>query len=290
MIEKYREAGRIAKNVMEFGLKLIKVDASYLDIVESIEKRIHELGAKPAFPVNISINNIGAHDTADLNDSRVLKEGDLVKLDIGVHVDGYIADMARTVSLGSEDEEMIKVAERALKEAIKNMIPGNNVSTVSSIIEDTIKDSCFRPIVNLTGHGLDRYDLHAKLEFPNVRTNINYELKEGDVFALEPFVTNGAGMVKETNKVLIYRLISESPTRMRESRKILAMARNYSGLPFSKRWIASGISPVKLNLILKQLVDNGSLYEYPVLREADNGNIAQAEDTVVVRDRPEVIT
>ncbi|MCK4635071.1 MAG: type II methionyl aminopeptidase, partial [Candidatus Aenigmarchaeota archaeon] len=143
------------------------------------------------------------------------------------------------------------------------------------------------------GHQLDKYKLHAGIEFPNVKTSIKYQLKEGDVFAIEPFVTDGSGKVIETEKSLIYMFLSDRPARFPESRKILEMAKeDFHELPFTKRWILNkiNISPIKLNLILRQLEQISSLYGYPALREIKNGYVAQAEHTVIVGDKPLITT
>ncbi len=294
ILEKYKKAGKIHKECLEFGSKLIKPDARIIDVVERIEEKIKNMGGEFAFPVNISINETAAHDTADIGDERVFKDGDLVKLDIGVHIDGYIADGACTISLNSGKEDLIKTARNALNEALKIMKPGIKISHISDVIEQTIRNSGFIPVKNLTGHALGQYKLHAGIEIPNVRTILNYELKEGDVFAVEPFVTDGSGKVIETEKALIYMFLNDKPTRFPESRKILSIAKDkFYGLPFTKRWIIQKIpslSQLKLNLILRQLVQNNSLHEYPALREIKNGYVAQAEHTIIVSDKPIITT
>jgi methionyl aminopeptidase len=169
------------------------------------------------------------------------------------------------------------------------MVPGKRINEISEVIEKIIRSAGYRPIINLTGHGLDCWDLHARTEVPNVKNDNKYELKAGDVFAIEPFVTDGNGRVIESGRVLIYRWISDAPTRFREGRRILMMARDrWHGLPFTKRW--AGITPLRLSMILRDLTHSGALYEYPVLREQARGIIAQAEHTVIVGEKPEVIT
>jgi methionyl aminopeptidase len=293
ILEKYMKAGKICKECLAFGSGLIKPGAKILDVINRIEEKIGKSEAGFAFPINISVNEVAAHDTADIGDVRAFKEGDLVKLDIGVQIDGYIADSAVTISLNSGKEELYKAAQKALNEAIKLMTPGTGVPTVSEAIENAIRSAGFNPIKNLTGHGLDQYKLHSRIEFPNIKTDINYVLEEGDVFAIEPFVTDGSGKVTETERSLIFMFLSDRPTRFPESRKILEMARDkFHGLPFAKRWLTREIhiSPVKLNLILRQLVQNNSLYEYPNLREIAGGFVAQAEHTIIVGDKPIVTT
>lgn len=294
IIENYKKAGQITKECLEFGSVLIKPGVKIIEVVEKIEEKIAASGSGMAFPVNISTNEFAAHDTADVGDERVFNQGDLVKLDLGVHVDGYIADSAVTVSLNSGREDLYRTAQKALSEALKVMIPGMHVFTVSEIIEETIRGAGFSPIRNLTGHALDRYTLHAGIEFPNIKTDVRYQLKDGDVFAIEPFVTDGSGKVVDTDRNMIYMFLSDRPSRFPESRKILEMAKeDFHGLPFTKRWVVKkipNIPPVKLNLILRQLEQSNSLHAYPALREIKSGYVAQAEHTVIVGDKPVVTT
>ncbi len=293
VLDKYKKAGRIDKECLDMGRKLIKPGVSIMDVIEKIEKNIIDSGAGFAFPINVSINDMAAHDTADIEDNRVFKSGDLIKLDIGVQVDGYIADSAITISLGSEKEELIKVSENALKNALKMMKPGGKVSEISEVIENTIRKEGFNPIINLSGHQLEQYELHAGINFPNVKTDLDYVLKENDAFALEPFVTDGSGKVVETEKTLIYMFLNDRPSRFHESRKVLDLAENkYNTLPFTKRWLARdlNISPIKLRMILIQLENINSLYGYPALREIKNGHVAQSEHTVIVKDKPVITT
>lgn len=289
-LAKYREAGKIAAEAREFGKELIENGASRLEIVRKTEKKIKELGGGLAFPVNLSVDEVGAHDTAGINEKREV-EGGLIKLDVGVHIDGFIADTATTVSMDSKQDKMVDAVEKALRKAVSMMKPGQKVKTISAKVEDTIKDFGYNPVKNLTGHGLGKYDLHANIQFPNVRNDIDYELKVGDIFALEPFATDGAGKVSESGRVLIYRWNDNAPTRSREGRKILKMAEDeFKKLPFAKRWLKDRISKLKLNMALRQLTNKDALYKYPVLKEAGSGDITQAEHTIIVGEEPEITT
>lgn len=289
-LEKYREAGRVAAEARNFGKGLIKKGVSHLEVVEKTEGKIKELGGEIAFPTNLSVNEIGAHDTADVSEDRKL-DGGLVKLDVGVQVDGYIGDTATTVCLGGKKKKIKEASEEALENALQMMKPGNRVEEISAKIEETIKSYGYNPVRNLTGHGLEKYDLHAKIEFPNVKTQQDYELNEGDVFALEPFATDGAGKVGESNRTLIYRWDQDRSVRSREGRKILKMSKNdFNKLPFAKRWLLKKVSKLKLDMALRQLTRRNALYKYPVLKEVDGGDIAQAEHTVIVNEEPEITT
>jgi methionyl aminopeptidase len=288
----YRKAGEIAASVMNKGLKRVKEGRKLLDIAEYVESIIAEEGAKPAFPCNISVNEIAAHYSPQAWDSTVLEKGDLVKLDIGVHVEGYIADIAKTVVVGKAKSKLIKAAEEALEEAINFIKPGVYTNEVGKLVEETITSYGFSPVSNLTGHKLARFNLHGGTLVPNVKTRHGSEFKEGDVYALEPFATNGFGRVIDDVNAIIFRYLRDRPLRMREARIILSHAKeNYGSLPFAERWIANLVPRFKLNQALRQLVYSKALHAYHILREKKRGLVAQAEHTIIVgKDGCEVIT
>jgi methionyl aminopeptidase len=285
-IEKNIEAGKILKQVKEEAVKLIKPGVKLLEVAEFVENRIKELGAEPAFPCNISINSDAAHFTPKQNDERVFKEGDIVKLDIGAHVDGYIADTAVTVDLG-DNEDLVKAAEEALKNAIEVIHAGVNTAEVSAVIDSTIREFGFKPVINLTGHGLQPYVAHAPPTIYNVRIEKGVELKEGMVIAIEPFVTNGVGKVAERGECEIFSLLAVKPVRMKPARQLMdEILKKYKTLPFAKRWLSK-----PSDIILAKLVKEGVLRAYPVLAEVGRGLVSQAEHTVVVEeDGAKVIT
>ena len=117
-IEKWRKAGKIASKAREFGKTLIKKNAKILDVAEKIEEKIRDLGAEPAFPVNISLNDCAAHATAHPDDKAVFGD-DVVKLDVGAHIDGCVGgDTAITVDLTGKHEDLMKASQDALDAAI----------------------------------------------------------------------------------------------------------------------------------------------------------------------------
>lgn len=290
--DKYAEAGRIAAEVMEGTFKKVKEGTKLLDVATYAEELIAEKGAKPAFPINISINERAAHYTPDIDDATVFRQGDLVKLDIGVHIEGYIGDIARSKAIGGGHKELIKAAEAGLEGAINAIKPGVMTNEIGRVIEETIKGFGFLPISNLTGHMLTEWNLHGGVLIPNVRTMHGYKLKKGDVFAIEPFATTGAGKVVDEPNAMIFRYLANRPLRMREARLILNFAReNYSNLPFAERWIAHLVPKHKLGLALRQLVSFKALHAYHVLKEKENGFVSQAEHSIrVTNDGCEVLT
>jgi methionyl aminopeptidase len=278
ILEKYREAGRILKIVRAEAVEMVKVGGSLLNVAEFVEKRTTELGGRPAFPCNISRNEEAAHATPKAGDSDVFGK-DMVKLDLGVHVDGYIADSAVTIDL-SGNSDILKAADEALAAAIDAARPGITTGKIGAAIEDSIRSYGLNPIINLTGHGLSRYEAHDNPSVPNKRVEGGTVLKEGDVLAIEPFATNGAGLVHDGSWAEIYSLIRKKPVRMPAVRNVLKEVEEYRELPFAKRWLKSD----KLEFSLIQLEKAGILHSYPVLIESAGGLVAQAEHTIIITE------
>ena len=290
ILDKYIKAGKIAAEVRDYGCGLVKKDVLVVEIAEKIDRKILELKAKPAFPVNISINDMAAHWHPALNDKATIKESDYVKIDVGIHVDGYIGDTAKTVRLAGKDD-LIICSEKMLENAIKIIKTGTTVGEIGETIENTAKELGFNPIRNLTGHSLGKYDVHAGLTIPNIKNDSKYQLREDEVIAIEPFCTNGSGLVKDSGKALIFRWVNDRPTRLIEGRKILEIARDkFDRLPFAKRWIQKGFSPLKVELSLKELEAVNALYGYKPLREVSGKPVAQSEHTLIVKEKPIITT
>lgn len=290
ILEKYIQAGKIAKEALECGKALVKDGAAALEMAEAIEKKIFALGGKPAFPANIGINETAAHFTPVMQSMETIKTEDYVKLDLGIHIDGYIADTAVTISPAGKDN-MILCSEKMLEAALPLFVPGGKLSEVGEVIENVSKEFGFNPVRNLTGHGLEQYDLHAGTNVYNVKNSSQKILEEGEVYAVEPFCTSGAGLVKDSEPALIFMWVADKPVRSAEARKILELAKTkYNGLPFAKRWIEKSFSPLKLSLALNELSRIGALHAFAQLKEISGKPVAQSEHTVIVSEKPIVTT
>lgn len=288
--KKYILAGKIASSARAMGAKLIVPGASLLEIAETVESHIISEGGSLACPATISLNNIAAHYSPTLGDMTKINEKDTVKLDIGVHVDGFIADTAATICLDKEKKALCDCVRKALDSATKMMRPGVKTGDIGAVIQSEIESAGFNPVSNLTGHVLGKYKLHTGVSIPNVKVRSNDILEEGTVAAVEPFATDGVGFVKESGKVQIYMFKSEKPVRLMQARTVLEISKKrFNSMPFSPRWIKD-ISPQMQNVAIRQLVMSKALYAYPVLQESLNSTVAQAEHTVIVKDRPIVTT
>lgn len=286
--EKYILAGKIAAQARKYGAGLIKSGVSFLDVADSVESKIIESGAGIAFPVNIAVNEIAAHYSPRHDDTLVFKKGDVVKLDVGAHVDGFIADTAVTVEVETHNfNDIIKASSDALAAAIGLMKADINLSEIGKVVEKTITSYGFKPIDNLTGHNLQRYSLHSGMSVPNVSNAFSkIKPKVDDVLAIEPFATNGAGHVMSGDGSNIY-LCSESIrakfVRDNKSKMIYAKMKNkFKTLPFAQRWSEKIIS--NSDSALRKLAFLGLVKHYPQLIDSKKGIVTQKEHTVIVKE------
>ncbi|MCK4757287.1 MAG: type II methionyl aminopeptidase [Thermoplasmata archaeon] len=280
--EKYLKAGKIASIARELGRELVVEGASYREVADSIEFKIEQQGGKVAFPVNIAVDIVAAHFTPSSSDSLVFKKGMLAKIDVGAHVDGYIADTTFTKEIGTKRwAELIKAAEEALEAAIDVTKPGVRAKMIGGAVERTIESYGYTPITNLTGHSLKRYNLHAGLSIPNIMDDNNDIIKEGDVIAIEPFATNGAGRVAGRKSGNIFRMMRKREVDDPKLNELIEkIYEEFRGLPFSERWIAKQVKKPKP--AIRKLLRFGVITTYPVLLEIEKGMVSQAEHTVIV--------
>ncbi|QLH76212.1 type II methionyl aminopeptidase [Halosimplex rubrum] len=277
--ESCREAGEILAQVRDEAAERCEVGTGYLEISEWAEDRIRELGGEPAFPVNVSVDEEAAHGAAGPDDDREIGE-DLVKLDIGVHIDGWLADTAVTVDLAGEDE-LTEASAEALDAALDVVEPGVETGELGAVIEETIEGYGYNPVVNLTGHGLGHWEQHTTPNIPNRAVEQSVELEVGDVVAVEPFATDGGGKVQEGSQEEIFALEREGSVRDRTARKALEqITEEFRTLPFAARWLDVRRPKMALRRLQRQDIVHG----YPVLKEEDGKMVSQKEHTIIVTE------
>jgi methionyl aminopeptidase len=285
-----RRAGRAASQALRSVVYKIHEGMPLIEICEQVERHIKSMGCEPAFPCNISINHVAAHYTSFIGDESAIPPRSLVKIDVGAHINGFIADVASTVALSEDYEPLVRAAEKALETAINSIRPGVKMSTLGSLIETTVKSLGFRPIRNLSGHMLKRYTLHGEKSVPNVAVANRASMEVYEVYAIEPFVTNGLGVVIDSPEVYIFRYLSPKKAKKTDKEVLAAVWQRFKGLPFCDRWVRDLIPQNTLQKLL-ELSYTGSLYGYHVLIEKGRGLVAQAEHTVIVlEDTVEVTT
>jgi len=270
-----------APDLVYEGMKVI-------DLCQKVEERIFKMGGRPAFPCNVGIGSVAAHYTSPLGDLSTIPVGSIVKVDFGVEVSGYVADSAITVSLDSEYQPMIVAAEEALKGAVENVRSGVKARDIGGVIERRIAKYGYKPIRNLTGHKIERYSLHTGKAIPNVSEINGSILEEGEVYAIEPFVTSidANGTVEDGGGPFIFKLHKEKGAKSEEARRLLGyIMKEYRTLPFAYRWLEKSYTKGNLRAAMNELLTLRCITSYPVLVESSGKPVAQAEHTVIVEEQ-----
>ena len=292
-IQDYIKAGKIAAEVRENVREKNWIGKTVFEVCEEVESEIKKRGAKCAFPVNTSINEIAAHYTAEPNDPITIKDTDLVKIDLGAQINGYIADTAVTVCYDPQYEGLVQAAEDALSNAMSMIKTGVKASDIGRTIETTIKQSGYKPIANLSGHSLEQYTIHAGRSIPNIWSIGGFSLADNTAYACEPFVTteNGGGFVRNGQIKNIFALNSRKKTKDAEADKLLDFIwDNFNMLPFALRWITKEWDEKEGRKLLEHLVKKKAVQAYPVLIEVNEQRVAQAEHTFIPNESGVTVT
>ena len=283
-IEDYIKAGKIAGEVRENVRQKDWIGSTLAEICEYAESEIIKRGAKCAFPVNTSLNEVAAHYTAEPNDPKTVSDSDLIKIDLGAQINGYIADTAVTVNYDPQYDSLVQAAENALQAAMSMIKVGVKSKDVGRKIQNTIMDMGLKPIANLSGHSLDQYTIHAGKTVPNMWTIGSFLFSENEAFACEPFVTtkNALGFVRNGKIKNIFALASRKKTKDNEADKLLEYIwDNFNMLPFALRWIVKEWEEKEARKLLDFLVKKKVVKAYAILVEANGKTVAQAEHTFI---------
>lgn len=284
-LEKFRLSGKILRETREEIKNFVREDMPIIDICEKAEKTIMDKGGKPAFPCNVSVNEIAAHYTSPPKDDRRIPRKSIVKVDIGVHVDGYLTDTAVTICFNPEYKSLVDTAEQALKTAINSIHPEMSTSKLGAIIEKTIKSHGFKPISNLTGHQVGRYLVHAGTSLPNVAQLSFSKIKLGEVYAIEPFVTlpDAVGRVEDGEEATIFRFLKSKSLKNPYAKQLLKhIEENFRTLPFAERWLQGIVPKGHYREAFRELLSSKALMGYPIFVEVSRKPVAQAEHTVLI--------
>jgi methionyl aminopeptidase len=286
-LECYRKAGRIVGEIRKAVPDLVQEGTKVVDICERVESMTLRLGGKPAFPCNVGVNEVAAHYTSPFGDISHIPKGAIVKVDFGAHVDGFIADSAITISLNPRLIPMVLSAEEALRKALEIVRPGVRASEIGALIQDAIERRGFRPIWNLTGHVIERYIVHTGESIPNVARMRGGKLREGQICAVEPFVTSTSakGEVRDSDKAYIFRFSRKKGANTAEGKRLVEhIEREFRTLPFAERWLSKADSVRNVDAAFDELIRSKCVLGYPVLVERSGEPVAQAEHTVLITE------
>ena len=289
-LEDWKKAGKITKEVREWSKSLIKSGAGLLEIAEAIENKIRSYGAVPAWPVNLSLNEVAAHDTALADEKKVLKD-EIIKVDIGVCLNGAIGDTAYTIDLSGKYKRLVEASESALNEVVKKIKPNMPINEIGKIIHDKIVSFGFKPVFNLSGHFIEKYEVHVNPNIPNYDNGNITPLKPGAIIAIEPFATNGEGRITDTKQALIYELMSTKPIRDAIARTVLKYLEAQEKLPFCERGIVRGLGMdiQKVRYALLKLAANKNIHPHNPLHEISGGMVSQAEHTFYIGEKEAIV-
>ena len=289
-IESLRKAGKIAQEVKKFIRPKIKVGVLAKEIIESSEKKIVELGCDCAFPVNFCLNNFAAHYTSPMKDDNLtINEGDIVKVDLGVHIEGYIVDTAFSINFNTDKrlENIVQATQVAVDGGKMMAKPKINTREIGKKIESIVKGFKYNPIKELGGHQIERWKIHGKKALPELGSQSGDIMEEGDIFSVEVFASTGEGSIHMTNAVHIYELnpyTGRVPLRRKTSKQILGYVnKTYKTLPFAERWLAQEF---RMGVLfgLQELVQQGKLQTHYVLAENKGVYVAQSEETILITE------
>ncbi|MHA1293453.1 MAG: type II methionyl aminopeptidase [Promethearchaeota archaeon] len=297
-VQDYIKAGKAVIAAKKLAKKIIRPGELFLEIANKCEAEIMKSGADLSFPINMSLNEIAAHYSPPIDDDSIIPDKGLLKIDIGAHYNGFIADSAFTINLDEDPklQNYIDAAEEALEAAIAIFKPGIRLYELGEVIAEKIIIRGLKPIMNLGGHELKQYNLHAGSFIPNYKEKLHSQvLKPGDAYACEPFTTSGIGKVENGKESYIYRFIKKVKKNMpyEEQNYMNKIEKKFYHLPFSPRWIEREnlIPKSKIKRTIDLFLSRKIITKYPILVERSKEPVAQQEHTIIIdRDGNTIVT
>lgn len=302
VLDKYQAAGKIANTVLERIIAKCVVDASIPDLCEFGDKEIESEVAKVygkkkmekgiAFPTCVSPNEICGHFSPLRSEPLKLKDGDLIKIDLGVHIDGFIAQVAHTIVVGGKPVEgrkadVILAAYNAIQGALRTIKPGNTNYDATEVIAKAAESFKCQPLEGVLSHELKKHLLDGNTTIINKATFDQkveeHEFQVHEVYALDVYVSTGEGKTKEADvRTTIYkRAIERTYTlKLKASRAFYAEAVDkYPTMAFSLRQFEDETSA---KLGISEATKHDLFAPYPVLTEKSGEYVAQFKYTIVV--------
>jgi methionyl aminopeptidase len=293
-LEKFRLSGKILRETREEMRSFVKENMPIIEVCEKVEETIRQKGGKPAFPCNVSINDVAAHYTSPPGDKCTIPAGSTVKVDLGVQIDGYVTDTAFTAAFSAEGKAMKSAAEHALQTVIDNIHGGMQLGDIGKLAEKAIINRGFKPISNLTGHSVGRYLIHAGTSIPSVSGFNPHKVETGGVYAVEPFVTSldAIARVDDYPQHTIFRFLKAKSLKTSPAKKLAKyIETNFHTLPFAERWLIGVLPEEQHKEAFKELQTSKCVMKYPVFIEASRKPVAQAEHTLLIKENGcEVLT
>jgi len=291
------KASSVHKRVSGELYNWVKPGYKLIDIVlyteESIKRDPILQGHKNdglAFPVGVSVNNCVAHYTPNQKEeSYILRESDIIKIDFGVHYAGSIIDSAFTLYFDDKYEQFINISKdltnfmvsRSGPDVILGELGGEVDEYVASMeIELDNKTIPLTVMKDLSGHKILPYIIHAGKAVPNTRIDYPLRMEVGEFYAIEPFLTTGKGksILKGPTSHYSLNINHNRILTTKESKAFNYIYNKFNTLPFCERWLDGNRD--NLDRMVKRKIIN----DYPPIYDIDNSIVSQFEHTVFIRD------
>ena len=283
------------------------------ELVDSIEQHINILFPNKnggiAFPVGVNINNCVAHDSKQPTDNRLIYSGDVLKLDIGVHVDGYLVDSANTIVVDDAEQSspynvLIDASRDATMCCIMSSGADQSLFELSELVAEIIGSYEIElgkniipivPVQGIGGHLIERYSVHGGdkqkfiLSVPDATVQGNQRMVEGEVYAIETYASTGSGNPTQNASInqTTHWMVNQHNRNKQRNRKMVKRfhrtelykkCTDRKGLPFSNAWNCK-FNTIGYNVYQLGL-DSGELIAYPPLYDMANSRVAQVEHTI----------
>jgi methionyl aminopeptidase len=305
----------IHKNIVKKIYNSDFSNKSTLSIVYEIEEYIknecvEEINSGIAFPVNVCLNECIAHNTP-LDHNTIVKNGDLLKIDFGVHINGHITDCAFTIPINTNKfDTLINISKRATQIGVEKSGPDVLLSEIGESIEEYILskeveiNGILYPVKNikdLCGHSIAPYIVHSGKAVPNCKLDFNYPLRMviGEKYAIEPFVTTGSGVCIYDNEHNNHFMLKPNCYyEYAKNKKFLNKSQNelyhkinayYKSLPFTQRWLSEKNEYKELQ---NQCIEDLNILhkydiveKYPPIYDVKGSYVAHHEHNIIINDK-----
>ncbi|KAM0846421.1 hypothetical protein ACQ4PT_055684 [Festuca glaucescens] len=296
-----RRAAEVHRQVRKYMRSIVKPGMLMTELCETLENMVRKLikenglQAGIAFPTGCSLNWVAAHWTPNSGDKTVLQYDDVMKLDFGTHIDGYIVDCAFTVAFNPMFDPLLQATRDATNTGIKEAGIDARLCDVGAAIQEVmesyeveINGKVFqvKSVRNLNGHSIGPYQIHAGKSVPIVKGGEQTKMEEGEFYAIETFGSTGKGFVREDLECSHYMKnfdVGHVPLRVAKAKQLLGTINNNFGtLAFCRRYL-DRIGETKYLMALKNLCDVGIIQPYPPLCDVRGSYVSQFEHTILLR-------
>ena len=305
-IESMRKAGECHKQIRKYAQTIIKPGIKLIDMVQKIENMLRFITNQnltecgQAFPTGCSLNNVAAHYTPNKGDETVLQYDDVMKLDFGTQMNGYIIDCAFTVAFNPIYDNLLKASKEATTEGIKQAGIDVRLGELGGIIGEILnsyeveikgKTHKIKEIKDLCGHTMERFKIHGGKSVPLYRDDSsetsNVKMEEGELYAIETFATTGSGHVHEKHPWSHYMKSPDAFNNVKikaSQPKALFKYINehFSTMAFCPRWLEeSGYTGIDKSL--KYLWERNLVEPYPPLADIEGCYTSQFEHSFMLK-------